>query len=289
MYNAIKTYISKPTIELRKWMNLEDLSPKPLITICRRDQFDETSANELEYREPVMYYFPLGVSGKNIFQNVLSWGGHRNLTFVEMVDRIYGNYSPNVSIAGTTKTEYNKANFVTVFLVNLGKCLQLSNYNPSDNTLLLNLRFNKEDFDDGKKYDIFVTDPLAETTQFIGEHFTTGDKITINNDAVGYSHAYSVQIENIQKISNCNSYKEESKSDCIANAAWNDFGKNIGCLPPWLRNDSACNGFTKPIKDIISTEEYYLKAYDAMLGYQLYTDKCLTACISNKIHLAYKR
>jgi hypothetical protein len=288
MYNAIITYLSKPTIEQRKWMNFEDLSPKPLITICKKGQFDEERAKELGYRNPAMFNFLQGTADKKLFEYVLSWGGHINMTFDEMLDRIYGNDTSNVSVVGPSKGDYDKVNFETVFLINLGKCLQLSHYKPNHKTLLI-LRFKKEDFENNETYSVLITDPFDKTMQYLGEDSTTGEKITITKEEVGYSHAYSVQIENIQKISNCNSYIEESKSECIANAAWNDFGKNIGCLPPWLRKDTACNGFTKPVTEILSITAYTIKAYDAMLGYKLYTDKCLTACTSNKINLAFKR
>ena len=62
MNNAITTYLSKPTIELRKWINFEDLSPKPLITICKKDQFDEERAKEFGYRNPAMFNFLQGIA-----------------------------------------------------------------------------------------------------------------------------------------------------------------------------------------------------------------------------------
>ncbi len=174
----------------------------------------------------------------------------------------------------------------SVFLANKGKCKVFKNVNET----YIQISFNEEkDFSNGEKYEVFITDSNVKTTFSLSEQLTAGDKILVDNTSLGNQLAYTVQIENINKISSCNSYDIGSKNECIETAAMEDVGSDLGCLPPWMSDKFACENSTKKFSTDDIQLNFFTKVYDIMLGFPIYNGEsgCLNACQEQKINIAY--
>ena len=173
----------------------------------------------------------------------------------------------------------------SVFLANKGKCKVFKNFNES----YILISFNK-DFSNGEEYEVFITDSNVKTSFSLSEQLTAGDKILVDNTSLGNQLAYTVQIENINKISNCKGYDTSSKNDCIETAAMEDVGSDLGCLPPWMSDKFACDdNTTKKFSTDDMQVNFLTKVYDVMLGFPIYNGEsgCLNACKEQKINIAY--
>ncbi len=227
-----------------------------------------------------MFDFLLGNTSKHVLKP--SWGDHENQTFQQTIDSIFGSNKASVSVIDKSSGNFAHED---IFLANKGKCKVFKNV---DRTYFI-ISFDEEkDFIKGEVYEIFITDPNAKTPFSLLEQLTTGDKITVDNTSLGHQLAYTIQIEYVKKISNCNNYDKTSKIECIETKAMEDIGSELGCLPPWMSSKYACANSTQKF----SPEKYIgysTKVYDVLLGFPIYNGQtgCLDACKEQKIKVAF--
>ena len=229
-----------------------------------------------------MFDFLLGNTSKHFLRP--SWGDHENQTFQQTIDSIYGSNKASVSV--DDKTSGNTFAHEDIFLANKGKCKVYEHVNET----YFSITFSEEkDFSNGEVYEVFITDPNARTSFSLLEQLTTGDKITVDKTSLGNQLAYTIQIEYVKKISNCNNYDKTSKIECVESKAMEDIGSELGCLPPWMSEKFACGNSTLTFTSDEKYLGFFIKVYDVILGFPIYNGVtgCLDACKEQKIKVAF--
>ena len=262
MYNAFSTYFKRPTSAITESVDFElDLEYRPQITICRAKQFNDSKAQELGYRE--LDYLLAGVTD-DTKGNVVSWGKHVNKTFQEVLDHVYGEA---IDAADVVENYNEKLRKREVFVANKGKCFVYDGYTFP----FVRVKFFADDFDNDEEYEIYITDPQAETKYNIGEVYTTGDKIKINKNSLGFFYAYLISMKASEQMAKC--FKDKSsRLDCLDSKANEELVEHLGdFLPPWLKDDTDCN----PVFDSSNVYQFMSgsfisnEVYNAVIGIQV--------------------
>ena len=261
MKNALTTYIQKPTTTVSKLVDFEELEYRPQITICKAKQFNDSKAHELGYRE--LDYLLAGVTD-DTKGNVVSWGKHVNKTFQEVLDHVYGEAIDAADVVENYNENLRKRE---VFVANKGKCFVYDGYEFP----YVQVKFFADDFDNDEEYEIYITDPQAETKYNIGEVYTTGDKIKINKNSLGFFYAYLIKMKASEQMAKC--FKDKySRLDCLDSEAYEELDAYLGdCLPPWLKDDTDCN----PVFDSSNVYQFMSESfiendvYNAVIGIQV--------------------
>ncbi len=256
MINAFQTYFKKPTSVTTDMIQFSKLPDRPLIVICRSLQYNVSKANDLGYSK--IDNLLAGLTNNN----EVSWGKHVNMTFLEVLDHIYGNETLNANVID----DYGKSlRIKEVFIANKGKCFVIDEYK----TPLVRIEFDGADLVDGV-IEIYVTDPDVQTLYNIGEVYTTGDKIEVNNNTIGMFQAFYVSMIVTRQVSGCFPDKAQ-RQKCMESKAKEDLEKYLDdCLPPWMTNGTQCNSVYNS-SNIVKFMQNYTEnnLYDVVTGFQV--------------------
>ena len=256
MIIAFQTYFKKPTSVTTDMIKFNKLADRPLIVICRSLQFNVSNANELGYSK--IDNLLAGLTNKT----EISWGKHVNMTFPEVIDHIYGNETLNANV---TDDNGQSLRIKEVYIANKGKCFVID----ENNTPLVRIDFDGADLVDGV-VEIYVTDPDVQTLYNVGEVYTTGDKIEVNNGTIGMFKAFYVSMIVTRQLSGCFPDKAH-RQECMESKAKEDLEKYLDdCLPPWMTNGTQCNSVYNSSNIVEFMQNYTEKdLYDVVTGFQV--------------------
>ena len=276
MLHAIQTLQDKPTTMSKTNIDFNDLESKPMITICRKNQYNALKAMNYNYLSNLE--FISGLATDYTSGNIsVSWGAHLNLTFDELAYLVYGGHiKPDIRVKDMSSdfTLDEKE----VFLANQGFCFKYTGYNFST----ISVELEASSFENDSEYCVFITDPLMEIQYNIAETYTTNKEHCFDSDAIGHMISISVLIRINEDIKDCEEYKNVTRAQCMAIEAHNQLSKDLGgCLPPWMaRNKSeACITVNYDESAIYQALLFlYESAFDVVIGTQLYANFCPRSC-----------
>ena len=275
MVAAIQTYVSRPTSSYTRWLHFRDIHPKPIITICKKNQFRLQKSFDLGYNG--LRYLLAGLPNKTGQGQFVSWGAQHNMTFDEVVDYIYGEDNTHISldVFNIAKKEMTNMPSKNVFLANWGKCTQYNAY--TDN--IVSVTFSGTEMADQDEYCILLTGYTESTSYNIADMFTEGDKLCFTKKSAGYIYYNIVQVNLKETISDC----DPQHKLCLKDHAWQAF-EDVGCHPPWLKelqsDMESCDGIvlnSSQTARIMKTFAYE-EAYSLTSGLAICTSYCLKPC-----------
>ena len=244
----------------------------PLITICPVNQFVYSNFRKLSYTQ-LKEFLKGEIWPSNDNLHSVSWGGHENLTFIEVLNAIYDeNVLSRISISP------ERFNSKKVYVAKFGYCLEISEFDPE--YIEIYTRESKElrlMFTDKSYRSYFMPD--------ISSHL--GGKILIKPGSLN-----NIDVQ-LKKFLGCDSnHKDEKRHDfqtCIDSEINSKIGKPLGCIPPWLSENNQCNetypaNFLKRIPEF--DDEYLWPPYT--FANSKIEAKCKTSCKSTK-YLALER
>ena len=258
MYHSIVKYGSKPTESFTTLQPFDKLPQKPFLTICPKDQFNATAADELGYSDSMAF-----LAG-HTDDNTISWGAHKNMTFETLTEKIYGHMKVNAEVMDENENMLAER---SLFLANKGKCKSFSNYEGD----FISVIFTEQDFENNTTYALFITDPFDETNYNIGEVNTNGDKIIINKESLGQMNAYFIRVAKNVKITNCYKHLDEKLSCMQKEAEYNLYEYLETCLPPWINKTLGCNSSYSldRVFNYFSGNFKEIQSYEAATGFKV--------------------
>ena len=276
MHHAIKTLQDKPTTMSKKNIQFYDLENKPMITICRKDQYNSLVAMNHKYLSNLEFISGLATDfySGNMF---VSWGAHLNLTFKELAYEVYGgDIKPDITVKDMV--EDFTLEEMELFLANQGFCVKYTGYNSTT----ISVELEASSFANDSEYCVYITDPLMEIQYNIAETYTTNKEHCFGSDSIGHMLSITGLIRQSEDIKDCEEYRNVTRAHCIAKVAYDQQSPNIGgCLPPWMaRNDSrACNSVNFDESALNHQVKFWFTdAFDVVIGTQLYENLCPRSC-----------
>ena len=282
MHHAIKTLQDKPTTMSKKNIQFYDLENKPMITICRKDQYNALVAMNYNYLSNLEFISGLATDfySGNMF---VSWGAHLNLTFKELAYEVYGgDIKPDITVKDMV--EDFTLEEMELFLANQGFCVKYTGYNSTT----ISVELEASSFANDSEYCVYITDPLMEIQYNIAETYTTNiQEHCFGSDSKGHIISITGLIRQSEDIKDCEEYRNDTRAQCMAKEAYDQLSSNLGgCLPPWMAmNDSeSCNSVNFDESALNQMWLFsFINAFDVVIGTQLYENLCPNLC--KKLHI----
>ena len=250
---AVQNLLDPPVIESSKTYNIADIEP-PLITICPFDQWD----NMNEYGYVGCREFLLGEYSQK--QNLRSWGGHRNLTFKELIGDMLPSSQELIIEGGSFENSGKKVDYEKKFYPKYGWCYEIANYTITRDFTLTLRRVNDSDF----KAEVFLTDKKLRTLSTVYSDSHHGSSIIVSSDRL---HTHVVNVEMLSNIDpnnpgDCKEYTYDEFELCVDKILQNIWKPIVNCNPPWLSLHNQCTGILNISSKMVS-ELYHQPDFDS--------------------------
>ena len=226
---ALENLISPQLIDSTRNQDINKIK-HPLITLCPKNQINETRLKDLGYGEHIrnLYRGNLNI-GKNQIENlIISWESLENMSFPKVLKQIY-----NLKAAKSIHT-YSLNNIgrriehqtEIIFIPKYGFCKRIEEYNPTLEIIISSL---------ASLY-MLITDPIYSS--YIMPDFTSmkGNAIALNVGQVKYYDA------RVSVIKVCKDLVTNSFKTCVDDRFQKVFLPTMGCVPPWLSDRNQCKG-----------------------------------------------
>ena len=229
---AVDKLIYPPLIDVTEIIDIKDIDP-PVITVCPTNQINLTRIKENGYNKRDNLLYGRVHVKKNYF---ISWGGHLNKTFDELISGIF------LNITGPTKL-YPRFPLPLrvqkmIFVPKYGYCLEVSDYNMI-NELSIQAIEPLGDFH------VYVTDKKHHSFPVIWFPSQFGDLITGHS---GIESWYDVQVKlrsrsDPNKKGICEEYDSNTFADCVDKEVSAVMLPVLNCNPPYLSPTNQCTGY----------------------------------------------
>ena len=223
---AFENLFNPPTVDSTRQVHLKEVD-LPLITVCPIDQLNKEMLKELGYmvEESLM----MGNTYTKCDGNpCISWGAHKNLTFHEILEMVYTNHNLETQSHDYIPSPINNS----VYLPGFGLCSEISHFDPVEKLIIVRN-------DPSQALRILITD--RQYRSYVMPHISShkGNNILVEP---GKSSFITVDIE---IRSTCKTEADtETPLDfkkCVDDRIQKKFGKELGCVPPWLSPNNQCN------------------------------------------------
>ena len=275
MQQSISKYIRAPIVKELAESSLYDIT-KPVIYICKQDQFNTTAATQIGYDWEGHYLAGIHNNGATIF----NWKG--NSSGVEYDDLLKALYVANytgveVQTYDEIKVAFEQVETEVKFIMPYGFCERVDSSKIEETMFVLanqNIKLIIVDLnlDDG----IQIKD---EASNHIEVDFNS-------NEAFDYVYEVVFMVENDQMHNgkSCHNYEEigQSYKDCLKASIEEQFLDWFGCIPPWYNSSSynSCSqARSKKIPDITLQKRITWDIYHLLTNRPLnFSKKCLPPC-----------
>ena len=271
---AISKLIDPPVAETADIFNIAD-TKLPMITICARNQWNQTSLQNFGYFDNME--FLAGFGGFEEDDYVFAWGAQHNLSYVQLLDGVLNIDTNNpYEVMKPEDKDYESEPIVyeTRFYPKFGLCADIQDYRLTKNgDVLLDIEVNmfQQFFDNA--YDlyrnnftaqIFLTDMQLRTKTSLHLQSHWGSSINIEN---GWDYQYVVKVEHLsifnpKKPANCREYVDEEYEGTVQEKLHDLFHPLIDCVPPWVSEKDQCTGVINATEEVTDKYWYNTEVYD---------------------------
>ena len=224
------------------------------------------------------------------WEYLVSWGQYHNLTFSQMLDNIL-DVQNVMEIYQPSDVPKNKTNLETktIFIPNIGRCQQITRYDPLKLITIEILGERRNDLD------IFITDSHYSTNYNLDYDSHHGDPIRIHMES-NEMYSYNIEINkddtrNPYKESNCKDATDNEYEACVDGNLWEYVQRNMSCNPPWLSSHHQCNESFRNISVYqFLADDFQEKIVEVLFEYRknFAEEKCKRPCVVMTNHARLK-
>ena len=230
---AVERLMNPPLIEVTEIIDIKDIDP-PVITVCPTNQINLIRIKENGYIKRDMILYGTAKIEKKQF---LSWGGHLNKTFHELISDIFPNITGN-SYPKFHKKYLKGVDPMMIFAPKYGYCLEISDYN-------INNEISIQVFEPLGEFHVYVTDKKHHSYPVLWFSSQFGELIT---GLSGIESWYDVQVKlrsrsDPNKKGVCEEYDTNTFADCVKKEVSAVMLPVLQCNPPYLSLTNQCTGY----------------------------------------------